>query len=67
MPQVSISQQDAGQRLESLLREHSALKERVKEIASHSFLTPDQQVELTQLKKLKLQKKDLIAQLQRVV
>ena len=47
------------------MREHSALKERVREIASHPYLTPDQQMELSQLKKLKLRKKDMIAQLQR--
>ena len=65
MPQESSSHLDASHQLESLMREHSALKERVREIASHPYLTPDQQMELSQLKKLKLRKKDMIAQLQR--
>ena len=47
-------------RFERLVREHRDLDVQVKAITSKSYLNSDQQVQLNQLKKLKLSKKDQI-------
>ena len=67
MPVLSTSHSGPSHQIESLEREHRALKEQVREMASRPYLTSEQQIELVQLKKMKLQKKDLIAELRRQV
>ena len=49
--------------LELLVREHKELKEKVRAFGARLYLTPEQQKELNQLKKLKLAKKDRIHEL----
>ena len=44
-----------------LAGQHSTLDQRVKELARRAILTPDEQHELAELKKRKLQLKDKIA------
>jgi uncharacterized protein YdcH (DUF465 family) len=46
--------------LERLQKEHRELDEKIHEIESHLHLTPEEEVELPRLKKLKLAKKDQI-------
>jgi uncharacterized protein YdcH (DUF465 family) len=50
--------------LAELTAEHQALKERLRELDRHLSLTSAEQVEYTQLKKLKLRTKDRIHSLQ---
>ena len=49
-----------GAVLDQLRREHRELEERLSELNSHLYLTPDEQVEKKRIQKLKLQKKDRI-------
>lgn len=49
--------------LETLVAEHRALDERVQRLDRRPYLTPAEQTEVRMLKKLKLAKKDLIADL----
>jgi uncharacterized protein YdcH (DUF465 family) len=44
--------------VEQLVRAHRAMDERVKELGRHAYLTAAEQVEITELKKLKLATKD---------
>jgi uncharacterized protein YdcH (DUF465 family) len=46
------------QKLERLMAEHRALKERVHQLEQHLSLTTSEQLELARLKKLKLHTKD---------
>jgi uncharacterized protein YdcH (DUF465 family) len=46
--------------LEKLLAEHRALDERVSQLEHQLFLTPKEELEVHELKKLKLHKKDQI-------
>ena len=46
--------------LDTLVDEHRALDERVRQLGKRSYLTPAEQIEIRKLKKLKLAKKDLI-------
>jgi len=50
-------------RLQALREEHRLLDTRIQELSSRPYLTPDDQVEVARLKKLKLKKKDEIMQL----
>ena len=50
--------------LQQLTAEHRALKSRMRELHSHTSLTSSEQVEYSQLKKLKLRAKDRMAVLQ---
>ncbi len=54
------------QTMERLTAEHRALKMRVHELEGHLALTSHEQLELSQLKKLKLHTKDQLYTLQRV-
>ena len=47
--------------VDSLLREHRALDERVTDLTGKSFLTPEEDVELHRLKKEKLRLKDQLS------
>lgn len=51
----------------ALQAEHQALEARLAELDRHLSLTPEEQVERSRLKKLKLQMKDRMADLQRAV
>lgn len=46
--------------VDSLLREHRSLDEKVSNLANKSFLSPEEDLELHQLKKEKLRLKDKI-------
>jgi len=46
-----------------LAEEHSQYKQRLQELASRSYLTPQEQLEEVQLKKLKLRLKDQMQQM----
>lgn len=46
-----------------LAEEHSRYKQRLQELASRSYLTPQEQLEEIQLKKLKLRLKDQMQQM----
>ncbi|MBN1962259.1 MAG: YdcH family protein [Deltaproteobacteria bacterium] len=46
--------------LEKLLAEHRALNQKVDELEQRVYLSPAEEFEVQQLKKLRLQKKDLI-------
>ncbi|MBM4387321.1 MAG: DUF465 domain-containing protein [Deltaproteobacteria bacterium] len=48
------------ERLDLLKKEHADLDCRLKDLAGRSYLSPEEQVEATTLKKLKLRKKDEI-------
>lgn len=52
--------------MDSLVREHRTLDDKVTELAGRSFLTPEDDVELARLKKEKLRVKDQIAQMSNV-
>ena len=54
------ARQDALARLETLREQHRDLDSRIAGLASRTYLTPEDQVELAGLKKLKLKKKDEI-------
>lgn len=54
-----------GQRLSEAEERHRSLDARVKELGRHAFLTPEEQVEMAQLKKQKLRAKDEIQALRR--
>jgi len=52
-------------RLDSLLREHAEVKLRVSEYQRRRWLSPGETLELKTLQRLKLQKKDAIAGIER--
>ncbi len=52
-------------RLLQLEREHAELKEAVKMLERRAYLTPNEQIEISTLKKQKLAAKDRIAALRR--
>ncbi|HOI09347.1 MAG TPA: DUF465 domain-containing protein [Myxococcota bacterium] len=54
------ARQDALARLEALREQHRDLDSRIAGLAGRPYLTPEDQVELAGLKKLKLKKKDEI-------
>ena len=56
---------DADQVIDALRAEHKALEMRLAELEGHKSLTPSEQIERAQLKKLKLAKKDAIERLAR--
>ncbi len=56
---------DVEQILQTLRAEHRALELRLAELERHLSLTPAEQIERAQLKKLKLAKKDAIVRLAR--
>ncbi|MCA9520376.1 MAG: DUF465 domain-containing protein [Myxococcales bacterium] len=53
----------SGATLERLRGEHQRLETRLTELNSHPYLTPDEQIEVKHLKKLKLIKKEQIQRL----
>ena len=54
---------EAGLSLEELRSEHRRADQRLRELDSHLWLSPDEQVELARLKKRKLLLKDRMRQL----
>lgn len=65
MDRISQESPDREALLERLRAEHRALEARLAELESHLSLTPAEQVERAQIKKLKLLKKDQILSLGR--
>jgi len=55
----------AGQRLDELVARHRSLHEQVDRLEQHRYLTPVEQRQVADLKKLKLAAKDQIAALKR--
>lgn len=45
-------------RLDTLRREHREMDDLIKELSARPYLTPEDQVQIARLKKLKLRKKD---------
>jgi len=67
MAQVEASGPDpeaTRQMIEKLRAEHAELKQRVKELHSRPYLSPEEQLEAKTLQKMKLLKKDAIAALE---
>ena len=60
--ELSTTVQEAGS-VDSLVREHRTLDDKVSELSERSFLTSEDHMELARLKKEKLRIKDRIAQL----
>lgn len=58
-----VPAQEIEKRLHKTLQEHSDLNERVDTLAKKEVMTPDEEMELKRLRKLKLYKKDMIAYL----
>ncbi len=56
---------DPRKEIEWLERKHSSLKERVQELDRRSFLSPSEQMEIAELKKMKLSIKDEIEEVRR--
>jgi hypothetical protein len=56
---------EVDQEIEALRAEHKALELRLAELEGHKWLTPSEQVERAELKKLKLAKKDAIERIAR--
>ncbi len=46
------------QRLATLRREHREMDDRIRDLSARPYLTPEEQMEIARLKKLKLRKKD---------
>lgn len=61
-----ISEGEAVAMIARLRREHSELDRRIREYDSHPWLSADDQMERTRLKKMKLAAKDQIERLQRI-
>jgi len=51
-------------KISRLREEHQSLEQRLSELNRHSFLTPNEEMEVAQIKKEKLRRKDLIQLLQ---
>ncbi len=49
--------------VDQLVKQHRVFDERLKELGRHAYLTPAEQVEVKELKKLKLAAKDRITDL----
>lgn len=59
----NLSGEEIKEKLTALKNEHKELNDKVDELASSKILTPEDEVELKRLRKLKLHKKDMIAYL----
>lgn len=58
---------DIVSQIEALHSEHEALKERISELDSQRWLTPEEKVERKRCQKMKLVKKDQIRSLSKMV
>ena len=59
-----VPAQEIEKRLTKVKQEHANLNTRVDELAKKEVITPEEEVELKRLRKLKLYKKDMITYLQ---
>jgi uncharacterized protein YdcH (DUF465 family) len=57
------SEQGSGSEVEMLMARHDEIERRLSELERHLSLTPDEQIERSQLKKEKLRAKDRLVQL----
>jgi len=55
------------EKLSAVKKEHFELNEKVDQMAKKDFITPEEEVELKRLRKVKLLKKDMIAYLSTMV
>jgi uncharacterized protein YdcH (DUF465 family) len=60
---VATSEGDGGMESARLKARHDEIEKRLSELERHLSLTPDEQIERSQLKKEKLRAKDRLAQL----
>jgi hypothetical protein len=66
-PEQALSSEEIRAEIEQLRASHAELEARLDELNSHVYLTPAEQVEEHRIKKLKLQKKDRIHQLEHLL
>lgn len=52
------AREELERRLEALRREHREMDDRIRALSARPYLTPEDQIEVARLKKLKLRKKD---------
>ncbi len=52
------AREELERRLEVLRREHREMDDRIRALSARPYLTPEDQMEVARLKKLKLRKKD---------
>jgi uncharacterized protein YdcH (DUF465 family) len=64
---ISVKSEGSFDRLSVAEARHRELDARLKELGSHSYLTPKEQLEATEIKKQKLRAKDEIVSLRRVL
>lgn len=50
--------EELERRLDTLRREHREMDDRIRDLSARPYLTPEDQIEVARLKKLKLRKKD---------
>ncbi len=50
--------EELQRRLDTLRREHREMDARIRDLSARPYLTPEDQIEVARLKKLKLRKKD---------
>lgn len=58
-----VPAQEIEKRLHKTVKEHETLSEQVDELSGKEVITPEDEMELKRLRKLKLYKKDMIAYL----
>jgi len=63
MEKILVDQESAAVQMVRLRERHGELERRLAELERHLSLTPDEQIERSQIKKEKLRTKDLIQRL----
>ncbi len=64
---VVSAPEEIERRLQKAIQEHAALNARVDELGKKEAITPEEEVELKRLRKMKLFKKDMISYLQEML
>lgn len=58
MSNATDEREELERRLDTLRREHREMDDRIRDLSARPYLTPEDQIEVARLKKLKLRKKD---------
>lgn len=58
MSERTDEREELQRRLDTLRREHREMDDRIRDLSARPYLTPEDQIEVARLKKLKLRKKD---------
>lgn len=58
-----LSQEKINEKLSAVKEEHSELNKKCDELASKTYITPEEEMQLKRLRKMKLYKKDMISYL----